>query len=153
MGEALWTGGNPRRDPVMRGKASTKGRGMGNVSDKGPNIVISFSIAGSGAESERRKSAKNKWKPVIMIRVKWPPPPYQKVEVLNNIPLACPSPTENEKGWAFSSHTRAFDPPHGGIAPSLSLCFSFLVNPSIVPVRLNFLVALFQFDPVPPPFP
>ena len=89
----------------MGGKASAKGRGMGNVSDKGPNIVISFSIAGSGAESERRKSAKNKWKPVIMIRVKWPPPPYQKVEVLDTVPLACPSLTKNKKGSAFPSHT------------------------------------------------
>ena len=38
--------------------------------------------------------------------------------------------------------------PHG-ITPSLSLCFSFFANPSIVLVRLSFLVALFQFDSAP----
>ena len=95
----------------MGGKASATGRGMGNVSDKGPNIVISFSIAGSGAESERRKSAKNKWKPVIMIRVKWPPPPYQKVEVLNTAPSPVP-PSPKTKKTRRSHHT------HGGVRPT-----------------------------------
>src|SRR5579872_611284 len=33
-----------------------------------------------------------------------------------------------------------------GTTPSLSLCFSLFVNPSIVPERLNFLVAFLQFD-------
>ena len=88
-----------------------------------------------------KKTREEKWKPIIMIRVKYTPLRIPLVKVVEkNRPLPCPAlPCPALTGLA---------PPHE-IVPSLSLCFSFLENPSIVPVRLNFFVAFLQFDPAP----
>ena len=91
---------------------------------------------------------KKKRKATIMITTEYPLPPSPGIS-RNIRSYPHKSIKSDRTRLSHNDRSRARYFPHHGIAPSLSLCFSFLANPSIVPVRLNFLVAFFQFDPAP----